>query len=83
MDMNFDDINPYKEDDDVSIMTDEEYRLYGYGRMRIMIKMEQDALMWYKKKQTPFQRLVLDTAHHHVEQCEKEFGISRYDMSLF
>ncbi len=74
--------NVYSRSSDVSKMSEYEYEDYVVERMRVMLKMEKDAEKWFKKKDTPFQRLILETAHHHVDKCEKEYGISRHDIRL-
>ena len=67
---------------DVSLMDEEELIEYGLSRMKVMLKLEQDAIGWLKERNTPFQQMVLDTAQHHVDLCEKKYGISRYDRRL-
>ena len=67
---------------DISIMDQDELLEYGLSRMKVMLKMEQNAIKWLKEKDTPFQQMVLETARHHVALCEKKYGISRYDRRL-
>lgn len=72
----------YTDIKDTEFMTEDEFVEYGLCRMRAMLKLEKMTEGWLKEKNTPFQQLVLETAHHHVDLCEKHFGISRYDMRL-
>lgn len=74
--------NIYCDNRDTSTMAEEEFVEYGLSRMRVMLKLEQDAVGWLKAKDTPFQQKVLELARHHVEICEERFGISRYDIRL-
>ena len=74
--------NTYSKNSDTSKMTEYEYEDYITERMRVMLKMEKNAEKWLKQKDTPFQRLILNTAQHHVDRCEKKYGISRHDIRL-
>ena len=68
--------------DDITNFTEDELIEYGSKRMRAMLKLERDATRWLQKKNTPFQQLILETARHHLDRCEKQYGISRYDIRL-
>ena len=67
---------------DVNVMTEEEYTRYGRRRMKAMIRMKELSEEWLKERDTPLQRLVLQTAEHHLSRCEQMFGMSRYDQRL-
>ncbi len=77
-----DEYNIYIDRQDTSIMTKDELAEYGLSRMRMMLKLEADAVRWLEIKNTPFQQMVLETARHHVALCEEKYGISRHDMRL-
>ena len=74
--------NTYSRSADTSKMSEYEYEDYKTERMRVMLKMEKNAEKWLKQKDTPFQRLIFNTAHHHVDMCEKKYGINRHDIRL-
>lgn len=67
---------------DINTMTPEELNRYGRERVRTMLKMKMQAEMWLQKKDTPLQRLVLQTAEHHLSRAEAMFGISRSDIRI-
>ena len=67
---------------DVNTMTPEELNKYGRTRVRTMLKMKMQAEMWLQKKDTPLQRLVLQTAEHQLSRAEAMFGISRNDIRM-
>ncbi len=76
------DYNIYSDCRDTSIMTKDELAEYGLSRMKVMLKLEDDAVRWLKIKNTPFQQMVLETARHHITLCEEKYGISRHDIRL-
>ena len=47
-----------------------------------MLLMEKDAEEILQICNTPLQRMVVETAHHHVERCEKKYGIKRQDVII-
>lgn len=67
---------------DINTMTPEELNRYGRDRVRTMLKMKMQAEMWLQKKDTPLQRLVLQTAEHHLSRAEAMFGISRNEVRM-
>ena len=76
------DENIYDAHEDTSQMTIDELREYGYSRMRVMLKMEQNATDWLKKRNTLFQQMVLEMVKHHVDRCEKLYGIPRQNVRI-
>ncbi len=67
---------------DMSITKQKDNTRYGINRMKMMTKMKQQSELWLQQRDTPLQRLVAQTAEHHLERCEELFGISRYDQRL-
>ena len=67
---------------DVNMMTAEEFVAYGTDRMKAMVRMKQLSEEWLKQRDTPLQRIVLQTAENHLSRCEAMFGISRHDQRL-
>lgn len=67
---------------DTSEMTDDEYKQYGYSCMKTMLRMERNAARRVSEKDTPFQRMILETARHHVDRCEKTYGINRQNVRI-
>lgn len=67
---------------DINTMTPEEFQRYGRNRVKMMLKMRNQAELWLQQKDTPMQRLVLQTAENHLRRAEKLFGISRSDIRL-
>ena len=67
---------------DINTMTPEEFQRYGRNRVKMMLKMRNQAELWLQQKDTPMQRLVLQTAEHQLSRTEAMFGISRSDIRL-
>ena len=67
---------------DINTMTPEEFQRYGRNRVKMMLKMRNQAELWLQQKDTPMQRLILQTAEHHLCRAEELFGISRNDIRM-
>ena len=55
---------------EIKSMTPEEFQRYGRNRVKMMLKMRNQAEMWLQQKDTPMQRLVLQTAENHLRRAE-------------
>ena len=67
---------------DINTMTPEEFQRYGRNRVKMMLKMRNQAELWLQRKDTPLQKLVLQTAEHQLSRAEAMFGISRNDIRM-
>ena len=67
---------------DINTMTPEEFKRYGRNRVKMMLRMRNQAEIWLQQKDTPMQRLVLQTAENHLRHAEEMFGISRADIRM-